>query len=156
LGLKIGAQVILLKTINSAEGLVNGSRGVVTRFTSETNRPVVKFSDGIERPLNKEVFQQSLGGRVVAQRQQYPLDLSWGISVHKSQGMTVDKAIVNLQKVFEYGQSYVALSRVRSKGGLSLSGPLQSAHIKAHPDVVSFYTALYGRRDVDSPSNKKE
>jgi ATP-dependent DNA helicase PIF1 len=149
--LKVGAQVILLKTINSAEGLVNGSRGVITRFTSETNRPVVKFSDGIERPVSKEIFQQSLGGRVVAQRQQYPLDLSWGISVHKSQGITVDKAIVNLQKVFEYGQAYVALSRVRSKGGLSLSGPLHPAHIKAHPDVVSFYTELCSR-EVDSNS----
>jgi ATP-dependent DNA helicase PIF1 len=153
--LKVGAQVILLKTISNTEGLVNGSRGVITRFTSETNRPVVKFSDGIERPVNKETFQQSLGGRLVAQRLQYPLDLSWGISVHKSQGMTVDKAVVNLQKVFEFGQSYVALSRVRSKAGLSLSAPLLQSHVKAHPEVVSFYNDLFMERNRASSSSKK-
>ena len=66
---------------------MNGARGVVVRFTRETRRPVVKFSDGIERVISCEVFALTVGGRVVAQRLQVPLDLAWGLSVHKAQGM---------------------------------------------------------------------
>ena len=121
---------------------MNGSRGVIVKFTSETRRPVVKFCDGIERTMSRECFTQSLAGKVVAQRLQYPLELSWVISVHKSQGMTVDKAVVNLSKVFECGQAYVALSRVRSKHGLCLSAPLRASQIKADQEVVAFYRDL--------------
>jgi ATP-dependent DNA helicase PIF1 len=102
LKLKVGAQVILLKNINAAEGLVNGKIGIVTKF--ELEKPIVKFSDEVEKKIDRELFTFSLRGRVVAQRKQLPLDLSWGLSVHKSQGMTVDKAIVNLQGIFAHGQ----------------------------------------------------
>ena len=142
LNLKVGAQVILLRSISPLEGLVNGSRGVITRFTPESNRPVIKFCDGVERTIGKFQFTQTIGDKVVAQRLQYPIALSWGISVHKSQGMTVEKAVVNLKKVFEFGQAYVALSRVRSTEGLSLSVPISESKIKAHPDVVEFYESI--------------
>lgn len=72
----------------------------------EINKPIVKFTDGTERVIGPEMFTVSLGGSVVAQRSQLPLDLSWGISVHKSQGMTVDKAQLHLKNVFECGQAY--------------------------------------------------
>ena len=68
-----------------------------------------------------------------------PSPTAWGLSVHKSQGMTVDRAVLHLKKVFEYGQAYVALSRVRSKGGLSIDSALSPATVRAHPDVVAFY-----------------
>lgn len=125
----------------------------------------MKFADGVERVLGPELFSVSLGGVVVAQRSQLPLDLSWGISVHKAQGMTVDKAQLHLKNVFECGQAYgellsnalltmltekcqtvivvsVALSRVRSLAGLSLSHPLQAGQVRAHPEVIRFYEKL--------------
>ena len=113
-----------------------------TILSRETKRPIVKFCDGIERTINFETFSLSMGGKVIAQRIQIPLVLSWGISVHKSQGMTVEKAVVHLKKVFEYGQSYVALSRVRSKDGLSLTYPINAQQVIAHPNVVEFYRQL--------------
>ena len=140
LKLKEGAQVILLKTIDAAAGLANGTRGIVVRFQGK--RACVRFADGQERVMNNEVFTVQMGGRVVAQRSQIPLDLSWGISVHKSQGQSLDCAVLHLRNVFEFGQAYVALSRVRTAEGLSLSSPLEARHIKAHPEVVAFYTQL--------------
>ena len=143
LRLRVGAQVILVKTLDITEGLVNGSRGVVVKFTKDTKRPVVRFREGVERMMKSEVFALSLAGFIVAQRSQVPLDLSWGISVHKSQGMSVDKAEVNLRKVFEFGQAYVALSRVRSIEGLSLASPLLPQQVRVHADVVDFYEKLH-------------
>lgn len=112
LKLKIGAQVILLKTISLSEGLVNGARGVVIRFTRETRRPVVRFMNGLEQSMGMEVFSLSMNGKIVATRTQIPLDLAWGISIHKSQGMSIDKAIIDLKRVFECGQSYGKISNV--------------------------------------------
>jgi len=144
--LKLGAQVVLLKSIAPQDGLVNGSRGVVVAFTKTTKRPIVKFVGGVCRPICNESFLISLGGRVVAQRFQMPLDLAWGISVHKSQGISVDKAVLFIKNTFEYGQAYVALSRVKTMDGLSLSHNLQNCCIKAHPDVKLFYEELLKRK----------
>jgi ATP-dependent DNA helicase PIF1 len=131
---------------------------------------VVRFSDGVERVVGPELFSVSLGGVVVAQRSQLPLDLSWGISVHKAQGMTVDRAQLHLKNVFECGQAYgtlsalflasllltvsisycaVALSRVRSLAGLSLTHPLQASQVRAHPEVVKFYSQMHTTQRVE-------
>lgn len=141
LKLKQGAQVILVKTIDASDGLMNGSRGIIVKFTKD-RKPVVKFCDGNERIISNSSFHFIVGGKIVAQRMQIPLDLAWGISVHKSQGMTVDRAIVNLRKVFEYGQAYVALSRVRSLEGLHLVTNLCPNQIKVHPAVINFYKSI--------------
>lgn len=66
----------------------------------------MRFQNGVERIIGAEVFSLCFGGSVIAQRSQIPLDLAWGISVHKSQGMTVEKAIIDIRKTFEYGQAY--------------------------------------------------
>lgn len=102
----------------------------------------MKFTDGSSRIVSKEKFTISLGGAVVAQRIQLPLTLAWGMSVHKSQGITVDRAIVDLKHAFEFGQAYVALSRVRSFSGLSLKYHLSITQIKVCPEVKLFYKQL--------------
>ncbi len=106
------------------------------------SKPVVKFSNGVVRTIGFELFTMSLGGKVLCQRQQLPLDLSWGISIHKAQGITVDKAVIDIRHAFEYGQAYVALSRVTSLNGLSLNHPLQKNFIKTNDAVKQFYSNL--------------
>ena len=143
--LKIGAQVMLVRSIAPNEGLFNGARGVVTKFIGEGERcvPVVRFA-GIDRDrvISREVWQVRVGDRVVATRTQIPLALAWALSVHKSQGMTLDRAVLNLSKVFEPGQFYVALSRVRSLSGLSIVGKLATSCIRASSAVKKFYQTM--------------
>ena len=120
--LKKGAQVMLLRNINVSQGLVNGSRGVVTKFDRETGNPVVRFhADENEHVIKREKFMMELGGQMVS-RLQFPLQLAWAISIHKSQGMSLDLATISLAKCFEAGQAYVALSRCRSYAGLRVLG----------------------------------
>ncbi|KAF4653362.1 hypothetical protein FOL47_010561 [Perkinsus chesapeaki] len=107
--LKVGAQVMLNKTFSPQKCLVNGSRGIIVRFTKAPCLPVVKFvSTGEEEitvPLDEWVFYSTVssGGRAVelGRRRQIPLQLAWALSVHKSQGMTLDCAVIKLDTVFE-------------------------------------------------------
>jgi ATP-dependent DNA helicase PIF1 len=79
------------------------------------------------------------------------LELGWNFSVHRSQGMSLDRVAMSLKHVFEYGQAYVALSRARSLGGLQLREFDVSA-VRAHPKVVEFYRRL-GHRPPDADSD---
>ena len=137
--LAIGAQVILIKTIDAAAGLVNGARGVIRGFTPKTGMPIVEFSNGIRRTIIHQRWSIEINGRQLAARKQLPLDLAWAISIHKSQGMTLDTVVLNLSRVFECGQGYVALSRVRSLSGLKVEGQVSAASFKANPKVSAFY-----------------
>ena len=78
----------------------------------------------------------SEGGKILAQITQTPLRLAWAMTVHKSQGMSLDAAHMDLSEAFEYGQGYVALSRVRTLGGLSLAG-LNERALKVHPEILA-------------------
>jgi len=139
LQLKIGAQVMLLK--NTPEwGLVNGSRGIVVGFDqNKSNLPMVLFSNGATHTIEPfEVFQASAGGAMT--RRQIPLKLAWCLTVHKSQGMTLDRLELQLDDAFDYGQAYVALSRVTSLAGLWIKGTaITQKSVKAHPDVIGFH-----------------
>lgn len=137
--LREGAQVLLLKSIAPAAGLVNGARGVVVRF--ERAAPVVRFACGVERRLEPQPFIVVVDGRTVACRSQVPLALGWAISVHRAQGLSLDRLEVSLSKAFEYGQAYVALSRCRSLEGLCVRDFDPSA-VRAHPDVLDFHERL--------------
>ncbi|PIP86777.1 helicase [Candidatus Campbellbacteria bacterium CG22_combo_CG10-13_8_21_14_all_43_18] len=119
LRLKEGAQVMFVKN-DTQKRYVNGTRGMV--IGKEGGLPVVKTLSGkkILAEYAEWVFEED--GRVVAQIEQIPLRLAWAITVHKSQGMTLDEAHINLSKSFTPGQGYVGLSRIKSMSGLFLSG----------------------------------
>ncbi len=134
LSLKVGAKVMFTK--NSMERkFVNGTTGEVTGFEQMSNYPVVKTRQGktiVAEPLEWSV---QVGEKVLARVTQVPLRLAWAITVHKSQGMSLDGALVDLKQAFEYGQGYVALSRLRSLSGLHLLGFNERA-LEVHPEVL--------------------
>jgi hypothetical protein len=119
LKLRLGAKVIFTK--NSTEGeYVNGTLGTVVEL--ESFKIVVETKDGKRINLKQEEWKYEDDGKALARISQYPLRLAWAITVHKSQGMSLDEAVLNLSETFEYGQGYVALSRLRSLDGLHLLG----------------------------------
>ena len=117
--LKKGARVMFLKN-NYEKGYVNGSIGHV--LTDKGRYPVIELLDGRTIEATPEEWQVEDNGKVRAQISQLPLRLAWAITVHKSQGMSLDEAVVDLSECFVPGQGYVALSRVRTLAGLTLLG----------------------------------
>lgn len=139
----IGCQVMCIANIDQELGLVNGSQGVVTSFVSEsgTRLPVVKF-DNIENEITVKPHKWIMERNEKYSLEQIPLVLSWAITIHKSQGMSIEKAVIDIgSSVFQYGQTYVALSRVKSLGGLFLT-KVNAQKIRAHPEVIKFYKSL--------------
>ena len=134
LSLKVGARVMFTKN-NPDRSFVNGTLGEVTGFAEDGN-PVVRTLRG--RRIFAEPMEWSVqdGGRVLARISQLPLRLAWAITVHKSQGMTLDAAVVDLSQAFEYGQGYVALSRVRTLANLHLVG-LNDRALEVHPEIAA-------------------
>lgn len=136
LNLKIGAQVMLLWNIDPLNDLANGSLGKITGF-SRSGEPIVKFSR-MEMAIETRTWAIKSGDDVLAARVQFPLRLAWAATVHKTQGMTLDKVRVYLDRVFEYGQAYVALSRSKTLEGLFIESTAPGC-IRAHPEAVKFY-----------------
>lgn len=136
LELKIGAEVMFCAN-NFDDGYVNGTRGRLVRFSNAGN-PVVEITDGIEVTVQQytwRVFNDY--GRELASVTQYPLRLAWAVTVHKSQGLSLDAAIIDLTKAFTPGMGYVALSRVRSLEGLYLVGMNDQA-LELDPEITKF------------------
>ena len=135
----VGAAVLLLYNIDQECGLVNGSRGVVTGFLDEI--PIVKFSNGVERSINYNTWEIKDNKKVVALITQIPLRLAYAITIHKSQGMTLDSAVIDLDGVFEYGQAYVALSRVKNTKNIIVRNATPKSFM-VHPKAKMFYANL--------------
>lgn len=139
LKLKKSCRVMLLKNLDFKLGLVNGSTGEVIGETE--NHILIKFDNGIKKAIGREIFEFIKDGQVKISREQFPLRLAYGITIHKSQGMTFDTLAVHFNKIFAPGQAYVALSRTRTADGLYLSG-FDHNLIITSPKVVDFYHYL--------------
>jgi hypothetical protein len=133
LELKEGAAVMFTK--NSPQGrFVNGTLGVVAGWSADGS-PIIKTKDGLRITTEPMEWQLEENGKVRASVSQIPLRLAYAMTVHKSQGMSMDAAIIDLSKAFEYGQGYVALSRVRRLSGLYLIG-LNERALEVHPEIL--------------------
>ncbi len=137
--LAIGAQVMLLTNLDHEAELVNGSRGVVVGF-EKSGAPIVQFRSGKPIPISATTWEsEDLEG---VGRKQIPLRLAYAITIHKAQGATLDCALIDIgTSTFEYGQAYVALSRVKNLESLYI-WDIEPTAFKAHPKVVEFYTSL--------------
>ncbi|KAK9284801.1 hypothetical protein L1049_023978 [Liquidambar formosana] len=144
-----GARVMLIKNIDIKLKLVNGATGTIIGFSKPEKKsvlnlspkdllPIVKFDSGKTVVIEPETWDVTEGDLVVATRKQIPLVLAWALSIHKCQGMTLDRLHTDLSRAFGCGMVYVALSRVRSLEGLHLSG-FRSSKIIAHPKVLQYY-----------------
>jgi ATP-dependent DNA helicase PIF1 len=137
LELKVGAEVMFVAN-NFAEGYVNGSRGQVIRFDEESGLPEVRLlSTGRTVDVEYQSWTLMEDGKKRAEVMQLPLRLAWAITIHKSQGMSLDAAEIDLSKSFTPGMGYVALSRVRSLDGVYLSG-MNAMAMRLHPEIFAF------------------
>ncbi|MDM1533500.1 helix-turn-helix domain-containing protein [Myroides marinus] len=156
--LKEGAQVIFIKNdISPEKRFYNGKMGIVKTLTKHEifiefeNKEVIE----VERyewqnikytvdPNTKEIVEEVMGTF-----SHYPLKLAWAITVHKSQGLTFDKAVLDVSRVFLPGQAYVALSRLRSLEGLVLLSPIQMNGLVNDEDVMSYAENKAGSEELN-------
>lgn len=163
--LKVGARVVLLANLNPKRGLVNGSQGEVVGFVNTQNwpeekdisdwkqtcirsfqskngywRPQVRFKNGVHTipPVVQDSSKGPSTDRYLLSRTQIPLTLGWALSIHKSQGMTLECAEVSSRDIFESGQLYVGLSRVTKLDGLTVTG-FSRKQTMMDAEVLAFY-----------------
>ena len=146
LQIKVGARVMCIINLDMDNGVCNGSQGIVDKIITDTNADnkmktiVVQFDNGIKKEISQHGWQSEVYPNIVMY--QFPLVLAWAITIHKIQGATLDKAMMDIgNSIFEYGQTYVALSRVKRLDGLYLTS-LNVDKIRVNPTVVEFYNKL--------------
>jgi len=141
--IKIGSQVMCIINIKSVIGdilICNGSQGIVIDYCEVSGSPKVKYNNGVEMIMTKHVWlSDKIPGIGVSQ---VPLILSWALTIHKCQGATLDTAEIDVGSgIFECGQTYVALSRVKSLEGLYLTS-FDATRIRINKKVKDFYESL--------------
>lgn len=140
LELRVGAEVMFVAN-NFEVGFVNGTRGTVIGFHKKSGHPVVKLESGRKLKVERHSWKMKEDEKIVAEVEQIPLRLAWAITIHKSQGMSLDAAIVDLSKAFTPGMGYVALSRVRSLNGLYLNG-INDLALQMHEEIYALDALL--------------
>lgn len=161
LRLKIGAQVIFCRN-DYNNNCANGTIAIVVALTEDEIR--VRLENGKEINVRKTEWEseakvynkesRKIESEVVGSFIQYPLKLAWAITIHKSQGMSFDRMHFDLTRgIFVPGQAYVAISRMRSLEGLSLSNPIMPHHITQNPEILSFSNSF---NDTDMITDELE
>lgn len=137
--LTIDTQVMLTVNLPDEE-LANGSKGIVIDF-DEMDYPIVRFTNKKTLVIREHTFTLEEDKMVVIKKQ-LPLMLAWAITIHKAQGMTLEYIKTDIgSSIFEYGQAYVVLSRIKDISGLSLV-KIDYSKIKAHPKILHYYESL--------------
>lgn len=148
--LKTGAAVMALRN-DADHQYVNGSLGTVRGFANENKGgwPIVEFENGNIVTMKQATWEMMDGDTVMASVAQVPLRCAWAITIHKSQGMTLDRAVMDLSRTFAPGMGYVALSRVERMGGLYLAG-VNERMFAVSADAVMLDGDLRGRSQAAS------
>ena len=147
LKLKVGAQVMMIKNTLQKEGIINGSLGIVKEFSTKKLYPIVEFANGKTFTISPEEWvlekfdSETRVSKIEASISQVPLILAWAITIHKSQGLTLDKISCDLSDSFSPGQSYVALSRARNLEGVFIES-LNFSKINADANAINFYKKI--------------
>lgn len=155
--LKEGAQVMFTRN-DSNRRWVNGTLATVTQLTDDNIR--VRLDNGLEVDVEQAQWEQysyvynrethKLESELKGMYTQYPLRLAWAITIHKSQGLTFDRMVLDLKRgVFASGQLYVALSRVKSLDGLMLNAPVQQSHIHRNAEISAFAHTFNDQAVID-------
>lgn len=142
LRLKKGAAVMCTINLDMDNEICNGSQGIVIDIIENGSNqiPIVKFSNGIIKRISPHYWQSEEYPTLAVG--QYPLCLAWALTIHKIQGATLNMAEIDIgRSIFEYGQTYVALSRIQSLNGLYLSA-FEPGKIRANPKVCEFYETI--------------
>ena len=140
LKLKVGALVMCTANIDMENGICNGSQGIIIDLTGKDKSPKIRFTNGVIMLMPKHHWQSADYPSIAIK--QYPLQLAWALTIHKIQGATLNMAQMDVgTSIFEYGQTYVAMSRVKSLEGLYLSD-FNPNKIRANPLVLQFYKTI--------------
>ena len=164
LKLKNGAQIMFIKNDRSGAGrYYNGKLAKVISVDAEEIEVQLADSD-LKIVLEKETWEnkkyhlneenKNLEEEVVGTFSQYPIKLAWAVTIHKCQGLTFDKAVIDVSEAFAPGQVYVALSRLRSLDGLLLSSKISASAVSTDPEVVHYSKSRTGREQLQSKLNQ--
>jgi ATP-dependent DNA helicase PIF1 len=140
LKLKIGALVMCTANLDMEHGICNGSQGIIIDLVGQDKSPKIRFVNGIVMVMSKHHWQ-SVDYPSIAIKQ-YPLQFAWALTIHKIQGASLNMAQMDVgTSIFEYGQTYVAMSRVKTLEGLYMSD-FNPNKIRANPKVIQFYNKI--------------